>query len=323
MAEPMRYLLYAAWTLITFVSCPALAFDGPLQVRNQFPLFIGIDPPYLESAEVRDAVSLNLTHSSTYVMQEKPPWKVNVDIEMTEFNLRLKKRIGTGTEIGLDQPFLRTEQGFLDRPTAFVHDTLHTGDYGRHARPTNAFLYDVTYQGVPVIVPENGGSGLGDTRLTVKQVLSGGMPLVSLLGDLELPTGDAKRGLGNGSTDASLGLLMDFEIGKKYHGYSNVGAVFPGDLKGYQTMPLRDFAYGGIGVEAGWWESFHVIVQILAQGSPFPKTGIRQVDWPGVMLTMGGRYYFQKSSIEFSFTEDPDTAATPDFTLNVSYLMKF
>ena len=79
----------------------------------------------------------------------------------------------------------------------------------------------------------------------------------------------------------------------------------------------------GFGVEAAWWESFHAIVQALVQGSPFPDTGIRQVDWPAVLLVMGGRYYFQKSSIEFSLTEDPDTAGTPDFILNVSYAMKF
>jgi hypothetical protein len=181
----------------------------------------------------------------------------------------------------------------------------------------------VTYQGAPVIIPESHSSGLGDTRVTFKQVLSDGVPLLSLLAGLELPTGDAQKGFGNGSVDASLGLLLDFEMGKKYHGYGNVGAVFPGDLKGYQTIPLRTYAYGGFGVEAAWWESFHVIVQTLVQGSPFPDTGIRQLDWPGIMLVMGGRYYFEKSSIEFSLTEDPDTAATPDFTLNISYSMKF
>ncbi len=299
------------------------AFEGPLQVRNQFPLFIGIDPPYFESAVVQDAVSVNLTHSSVYVVREKEPWVVDMDLEMTELNLRLKKKMTSSTEVGLDLPFLRTEQGFLDRPVSWVHDTLGTGDYGRHNRPMNEFLYDIRYQGMPVIAPENGKAGLGDVRLTVKQVVREGTPIISLLAGLELPTGDAKLGFGNGSIDASFAVLVDFDMGKTYHGYVNAGGVFPGDLKGYQTIPLRDYAYGGFGVEAAWWEHFHVIVQTLVQGSPFPRTDIRQVDWPGVLLVMGGRYSFEKSSVEFSLTEDPDTAGAPDFILNLSYAVKF
>ena len=309
--------------LAVVVPASASAFEGPLQVRNQFPLFIGIDPPYLESAAVQDAASINLSHSSVYVIEQSTAWTVDMDLEMTELNLRLKKKVGPRTEVGLDLPFLRMEEGFLDRPVAWVHDTLGTGDYGRSGRPTNEFLYAVSYQGKPVILPENGQAGIGDTRLTVKQVIRDGSPILSLLADLELPTGNAKKGFGNGSLDASVAFLVDFDMGKKYHGYGNVGAVFPGDLKGYQTIPLRNYAYGGFGVEAAWWEHFHVIVQTLVQGSPFPKTDIRQVDWPGVLLVMGGRYSFEKSSLEFSLTEDPDTAGAPDFILNVSYAMKF
>ncbi len=319
----MLIRVLSAALIIVFAPLVAWSFEGPLQVRNQFPLFIGIDPPYFESASVQNAVSVNLTHSSVYVIEDKQVWKVNMDLEMTELNMRFKKKVSSSTEVGLDLPFLRTEQGFLDRPVAWVHDTLGTGDYGRHNRPMNDFLYDTSYRGKPVIMPENGNMGIGDVRLTVKQVLTEGAPIVSLFANVELPTGDAKKGLGNGSVDASLALLVDFDMGKTYHGYANIGGVFPGDLKGYQTIPLRDYAYGGFGVEAAWWERFHVIVQTLIQGSPFPHTDIRQVDWPGIILVMGGRYYFEKSSIEFSLTEDPDTAGAPDFILNVSYAMKF
>jgi len=57
--------------------------------------------------------------------------------------------------------------------------------------------------------------------------------------------------------------------------------------------------------------------------SPFPDTGIRQLDWPGILLTFGGRYAFDRSSIEFSLTEDPDTAGAPDFIANVGWTQKF
>ena len=120
---------------------PAGSFDGPLQVRNQFPIFLPLDPPYLESAAVRDSATVSLTHSSVYVIATVPAWTVNMDLELTELTIRLKKTLGTRTELGLDVPFLRPTAGFLDRPLASFHDALGTGDYGRHERPHNEFLY--------------------------------------------------------------------------------------------------------------------------------------------------------------------------------------
>ena len=299
------------------------SFDGPLQVRNQFPIFLPLDPPYLESAAVRDSAMVSLTHSSVYVIETAPAWTVNMDLELTELNIRLKKTLGPRTELGLDVPVIRPTEGFLDRPLSSYHDALGTGDYGRSARPYNEFLYEVLYQGKPVIITESDKTGIGDVRLALKRVVNDAKPLVSLMANVELPTGDAKAGYGNGSVDAAFAVLIDLDLGKQYRGYGNVGVVVPGDLKGYQAIPMRTYAYAGFGVEAAWWERFSVIVQTVVSGSPYPTTGIRQVDWPGILLTFGGRYSFSSSSFEFSLTEDPDTAGAPDFIMNVSYMMSF
>lgn len=300
-----------------------LSFDGPLQVRNQFPIFLPLAPPFLESSVVQDSVSVSLSHSSVYVTQSSSSWTINMDLELTELAVRLKKRIGDRTEIGLDVPFLRPTEGFLDRPLESLHDTLGTGDYGRHERPYNEFLYELERNGQPIIKAENDMSGIGDTRLTLKRKVTDGFPLVSILANVELPIGDAKAGYGNGSYDASLAVLVDIDLGKKYRGYGNAGAVFPGALKGYETVPMRTYYYAGFGIEAAWWERFSLILQTLVATSPYPDTGIRQVDWPGVLLVVGGRYSFGSSSLEFSLTEDPDTAGAPDFILNVTGKVNF
>jgi hypothetical protein len=318
----------ALLTLFLFIGAltqpaPAVPFDGPLQVRNQFPIFLPLDPPYLESAAVRDSATVALTHSSVYVTETTPAWTVNMDLELTELNIRWKKTLGARTELGIDVPLIRPTAGFLDRPLASFHDALGTGDYGRHERPENEFLYELLYQGNPVIKPVSDRSGIGDVRITVKRVVNDANPLVSLMANVELPTGDAKTGYGNGSVDAAFAVLVDLDMGRQYRGYGNVGVVVPGDLKGYQTIPMRTYAYAGFGVEAAWWDRFSVIVQTVVAGSPYPTTGIRQVDWPGILLTFGGRYSFGSSSLEFSLTEDPDTAGAPDFIANVTYTMSF
>jgi hypothetical protein len=42
-----------------------------------------------------------------------------------------------------------------------------------------------------------------------------------------------------------------------------------------------------------------------------------------VLLSLGGRYYLGNSSLELSFTEDPNTSGAPDFTFNASFKRRF
>lgn len=309
--------------LLCCLPAEALSFDGPLQVRNQFPLLLTLAPPWFETAALRDEVAVGITYSSTYVTETSPQWMVGLDLELAELGIRIRKKVGERAEAGLRVPVLRPSGGFLDAPLASFHEFLGTGDYGRHERPDNAFLYTVTWQGRPVVQGVNDRTGLGDIGLTFKWQLRAASPVLSVQVDVELPTGDARTGYGNGSTDLGIALLSDWELSETYRGYAMAGVVAPGDLKGYQTVPLHTYGYAGLGLEAAWWERFHVIVQTVAASSPFPETGIREMDWPGILLTFGGRYSFDRSSIELSLTEDPDTAGAPDFMANIGWSMKF
>lgn len=320
----MRTTFLLSTVLITLLSSVAAAagFDGPLPVRNQFPLFLGIDPPFLDTAEPMDAFSIGLHHSSTYMLERSPSWQVSIDIEMTELDLRLKKRLDDRTEVGLDLPVIRPTGGFFDGPLDAWHSLFPFGDYGRHNRPENAFVYEILYQGAPVIVGENDRTALGDVRLTGKRVLVEGSTVLSLQVNVEFPTGDAKAGYGNGSYDAAVALLADFRWSDTYRGYANAGWIFPGDLKGYQTVPLRPVPFGGFSVEAAWWDHVSIIAQTVVQRSPLPETGIEHVDLPGVLFTVGGRYHGGAGALELSLTEDPNVSGAPDFIASVSWMRR-
>ena len=157
----------------------------------------------------------------------------------------------------------------------------------------------------------------------MKKPLLTGDPAISIRGDIEFPTGASRKGYGNGSVDSGLALLVDKDISRKFKSYFNIGIVFPGDLKGDQTIDLKEFLFGGAAVEADLWKHVGLIVQVFVQGSPFPETGISSVDRLAVLLTLGGRYYVGKNSFELSFTEDPNTAGAPDFTFNLSFKRRF
>jgi hypothetical protein len=160
-------------------------------------------------------------------------------------------------------------------------------------------------------------------KLTVTIPLLKGDPAVSIRADVELPTGDADVGFGNGSIDAGISFLVDKQFGDTFKAYANIGAVFPGDLKAYDRIRLKDYLYAGTSLEAVLWKNISLIGQMFIQGSPFPDTDISSVDRTAVLLAFGGRYYSGSNSFELFLTEDPNTSGAPDFTMNFSFKRKF
>jgi hypothetical protein len=301
----------------------AFTLEGPFQVKNQFPLFLQINQPYLEKAETETSFIVSLSHSSVFVMNESAQWSAHLDIELTELALRYKKDMSGLFEVGIDVPILRAISGFLDYPLESYHKAFGFEDYGRSSRPHNEFLYEVKKDGATLIEGINNRTGFGDVRFTIKKKMIENDPVISLMADIELPTGNAKIGYGNGSVDAGIAALLDKNLGTKTKLYANLGAVFPGDLKAYQTVKLNDFYYGGIGIETLPWTKFSLLAQLMVQTSPYPHTDITQIDTPAVILVLGGRYYGTSGSYEFSLTEDVNTSGAPDFILNLTYRRRF
>ncbi len=320
-----KQVLVALAALAFVFPCSAFAasFDGPLRVKNQSPVFLSLNQSYLEPAATESSFSLSLSHSSTYVLEDAAQWSAYVDMELTELNFRYKKDFPGFFEAGVDLPVLRATAGFLDGPLSSYHRAFGFPDYGRSERPKNEFLYVIQKDGAPLIEGENDRVGLGDLRLTLKKKLSEVDPVISVLADLELPTGNANIGYGNGSVDAALALLLDKDLGQDGRLYANLGTVFPGDLKALQTVKLEHFYYAGAGIESRQWPELSLIAQAVVQTSPYPRTGISQIDTTGIILVLGGRYYGTTGSYEFSLTEDPNTSGACDFILNLTFKKRF
>ena len=100
-------------------------------------------------------------------------------------------------------------------------------------------------------------------------------------------------------------------------------AIFPGDLKAYQTVRLRNYGYAGTGIEALAWPALSLIGQVSVRTSPYPRTDISQIDRAAMLLVLGGRYYAEKGSYELSLTEDLNTSGAPDFILNLAWKAKW
>jgi len=313
------------WLLLLLLgfSPASHAFDGPLQGKNQFPLFLPVNEPNFEKAAMENSFSASFSYSSVYLVRESTGWSAGLDMEIAELNLRLRKTFRDSIEFGIDLPVMSFSSGFMDGFLNRYHDAFGFPDYGRSRRPDNKFLYEVRKNGRLILRGENGHIGIGDARLSVKKPMVIGDPAVSIGGEIEFPTGDAESGYGNGSFDAGISVLIDKVVSERVKTYVNLGVVMPGDLKGHQEVDLREFVYGEAALEAMIGKDFNLIGQVLIQGSPWPKTGIGQIDRTAVLLSLGGRYHSGNNCFEFSLTEDPNTAGAPDVTFNVTFKRNF
>jgi hypothetical protein len=318
--------LKAIYTLFVLIICIFVcpvslvySFDGPLQVKNQYPIFLHADQQYLEKASLENSMSFSLSHSSTYTVQESGHWTINLDMEITELNLRYKRIVRNMFEINLDLPVLYIGAGFMDGFLSDYHDAFGFSDYGRSARPHNAFLYEVRRDG-RLIVKGNSGAKLGDIRLAVKKKLITSDNLgLSIKADIEIPVSSPEQGFSNGSIDAGAAVLVDRKITDAMMVYLNLGAVLTGDVRGHDTLDLDNFFHGGIALEVDTGKGLFLLAQIQAQSAIYPDTDLLAVDRDAYLLGIGGRYKKRERSYELSLTEDINTAGAPDFIINLTY----
>ena len=318
----MKSILSVTVLLFLFLVCPlsrAFSFEGPLQVRNLYPIFLHADQPYLENAAMENSMSYSLSHSSTYTVQESGEWTIHLDMEITELNFRYKRIIKDTFEFGLEIPVLVFGGGFMDGFLEDYHDTFGFPDYGRSERPHNEFLYEVRKNG-ELIIQGKSGTRLGDIRLSAKKTLYSSEGLhVSLAGNVEIPVSDAKKGYSNGSFDAGVSILIDKSITDSIMTHWNFGAVFPGDVKGHEKLNLKNFIYGGAAIEAELSKELSVIVQVIGQSAIYPETDLLAVDRDSYIIAFGGRYKKDKGSLELSLAEDLSESGAPDFIVNLTY----
>ncbi len=318
----LKTTLFALFALLLSPAA-ALSFDGPLQYRNQFPLAIPLGTPYLESAVPESSLSANLSYSSVYLVKNSAEWDFGLDMEITDLTIRAKKSFGDSLELGLDVPVLVFDSGVMDGFLTAYHKTFGFPDYGRSARPQNSFLFEVKRNGSAVVEGKDGIAGLGDVRLTAKKMVLTGDPAISVMLGLDLPTGDARAGFGNGSVGGGVALLLDKEITGWLKSYWNLGFEFPGDLRGFETVRMKSYFWGGAAFEAGIKKGFSALAQLYYERVPYPKTNIGSIDRNAVLFAAGGRYASGANVFELSFTEDPSTSFAPDVSFTFSYKRKF
>ena len=316
-------LVFVIFTTTVFAG----PFEGPLIIKNGFPLYAATGSPSLMSAEPENTLDVNFSYSSTYRVKKSNDWYFGIDLETAVTDIQFKRLVGNETEIGFDIPIIRYGPGFFDGAIETYHELigLHNA-YGRNNRPRNQFLLKITHNGESVIQGEPGTTALGDMMVEVKQALfnNHASTIISVQAFVNLPTGDPDAAFGSGRTNGGMALLLNEKLRSDLLLYVNVGIGLIDKLEAMQEVKLKNYYYGGVGLEWVYSKSISLNAQMAIQSSPFPKTGVYFIDDPSMLGSFGGRYKLGAlSSLGIAVTEDPNTAGAPDIMIGADYRYTF
>ena len=327
----MIYIKWSAIFLLVLFTGLVRADQGPLQLKNRFPLhLLFLTPKPLPSRTPASGIletSLALDYSPIYFSHNNQDWGFLVDLEMTTADFSFRYGLTPRLALKADFPFVSLNAGFLDRFLEGYHDTLGVANYGREERPDNAFAYRVTHQGRTWIDASSGTFELADLTLSAQWRAWGGNNPQSWAGSLVLslkvPSGDADHGMGSGQFDYGLFATADRRMGPfSFYLMTGYALNHDPDTLGARIQARPSYAwFGGVGYQ--YSDRTTWLVQVNGYTSPIEETGLSEVDEAAVELGLGFQYLLDGDwQVEFAFGEDL-TRAAPDFTVRIDLAWKY
>ncbi len=309
---------------------PAVA-DGPLQVKNRFPLHLLFLTPRPAAPEIPAAgefeAAAALDYSAVYFQHNNREWDFLIDLEMTTFDLAVTCGLTPGVAFSVDLALVNMGGGFLDGFLESYHDALGVSNYGRETRPKNAFAYRAAREGESWLQGESGGWQLADSVASalIKLPAPEAIPAMrsALITSVKLPLGDAESGIGSGRWDWGFYWTAAFDF-DPWSFYLMPGFALISDPRSEGPHVEARNSYSLFaGAAYRYDERWRWLVQVNGFTSPLQDTGISQLDNGALELILGTQYGLSSNwRIEFAFCEDL-TRAAPDFTVHAGVVWNY
>ncbi|MCX5687137.1 MAG: DUF3187 family protein [Candidatus Omnitrophica bacterium] len=313
---------------------------GPIPIRNQMPLYLIYLQMEPDKASVVEQgkfyINTDYTVSNVTVSCFTPAsslYKIDIDAEISRFTLDLKYGICENAEVGLEVPYLSLSRGYLDGFVEGFEDTVGaTTPRSRARQGSYNFNYSFIYNSQDLIKRTNASNGLGDVVLKAKyQILEENRysfwPNVSLRAAVKLPTGEKRSLLGSGELDYGLSLLLDKAFSKKITVYAEYNFVIIEKPDFFSVLDLKQNIVSGIiGLEYLLTQRFSLVMQATGNTTPYPDSGTNALDEDAFDVGLGFNYFWkekQNVSWHFAFTENINSAASPDVSLNMGWKIGF
>lgn len=297
--------------------------NGPMPVRNQHPAqltVLHLDPtpvPGLPQGAV--AGRLTTAYTSLFLFGDGNGNEIELDGELLRTSLQLRAGVAPGLEFGVELPFVHASGGFLDDFLIDYHDALAFPDQGRTEAPRDDFVVRASQGGEAVYQLEPHGVHLGDLPLSLRYTLvepAAEHPGVALALGVELPTGDASAGFGNGEVDVAFGAAAQWPVGFGsvfgHAQYTIAGSPTRARAVGFQ---FADVSSAGVGAELPVADGLAAVVQFEWETSTLRDLGFARVGRDQLMLWLGGRLRLAGDLyLEAALGEDLRGYVSPDVT---------
>lgn len=239
-----------------------------------------------------------------------------IDAESQVLNLSLRRRFGERFEFGVDVPWVRHSEGYLDSVIFNFHDVVGLSNSNRDG-PDDQFRLFFEKQGEVLFDTDIPTSGIGDLRVTAAMSLG----KATLRAGIKLPTGDPGKLTGSGAADVSLGLyggsattLFDRELA--YSGFLGLLVLGDGDIM--PALQRSTVPYGGAALRWQATPKLALATQLYVQG-PYFDAELDELGGNTFQLSFGADFRLRGSFLRIAIIEDIAAAAAPDFALHLSF----
>lgn len=325
-ARKASVALAVCFPLTSCSSNPVLL--GPMEVRNQHPVQLtALHMPFTETSALPSGAwrgGLDTAYSNLFLGGFGSGNTFAMDGEYLRVGSKHRVGLGGGFELFGEVAMAHTTPGFLDSFVIEFHEAFGFPSQGRDNAPRDQFGIVAQRQGASAFEVERSGAELLDLPLGVKWTAvepTREQPFgVALRGAVELPTGDERRGYGNGGVDAALGLVAEYRgasFGLTAHAQHTFVAT--PDRARSAGLDYGDVTSLGLAVELPLSDSVSGMVATEWETSVLRELDFGQASDPQWLLWTGFRFRLEEPLfLEVALGEDISPDTSPDFTAWIS-----
>jgi len=301
---------------------PTPIVRGPLPTRNQHPVsltFLHMRPRRAAvTAPGRTEVTLTGTYTSIYEVDSRPGQAIDFDGELAHTAVGVRRGIAEGTDLEVDLALTFATGGFLDPVVDRFHELFHLPNQGRDEAESDQFRMRLRRHGQEIYDLEEDRVGFGDVPIVLAHRLreeDERGPAVALRAGIELPTGSAERGFGNGELDYGAGLLAERSLGRwTWTGALDVTATGQPDAWSRGGVEANDLLHVQAGAEYRWSDRLSLLVQVFWTSPMTDDYDLEEFNREIVDLAVGAAWGRPGGPRWFcAFQEDVVAATGPDF----------
>lgn len=300
----------------------AAVVRGPLPTRTQHPVAMTFLHPRPRSVATTPAgewaVGAQGAYTSIFEEEQAPGQRVAFDGEVARASLRVRRGLGSRTDVEVELPALFASSGFLDRIVNEFHDLFGFPDQGREDAEDDQYRMRLRRGGDVIYDLEEDRLGLGDVPVALThrvRVEDEDGPGVAVRLGVELPTGSEDRGFGNGGVDWGAGVLAERSAGRwTFTGALDWTTNAQPDAWRDADVAAKDLGHAQVGVEYRWSDRLSLLGQLYWTSPMTRDFDVEEFNREILDLALGCAWGGGEGPTWFAaFQEDVIAATGPDF----------